>query len=222
MLLLPLAARAAEPPATLPVTGWNVEEGDWVAPGKAVGFKLAPDFKMPSTPLERFLWDQKFPVEWWLISENGSEYPVPTTSEWLEAPYDPSGPVRRIRPRAYRLAAGRSYRIALHSGAGKIEERIFHVLEDVEQWKQVVVTLPADPCAACWPHPVKVIINLPPGYADDSPEYDNRAPGAGNLQQTYPVPLVMASLVITAIPTLLVFILCQGVILRGIVIPTFK
>ena len=41
-------------------------------------------------------------------------------------------------------------------------------------------------------------------------------------QQTYPVPLVMASLVITAIPTLLVFVLCQGVILRGIVIPTFK
>lgn len=41
-------------------------------------------------------------------------------------------------------------------------------------------------------------------------------------QQTYSVPLVMASLVITAIPTLLVFIFCQNIILRGIVIPTFK
>jgi len=41
-------------------------------------------------------------------------------------------------------------------------------------------------------------------------------------QQMYSVPLVMASLVIAAIPTLLVFILCQGIILRGIVIPTFK
>jgi len=41
-------------------------------------------------------------------------------------------------------------------------------------------------------------------------------------QQIYSVPLVMASLVITAIPTLLVFIFCQNIILRGIVIPTFK
>ena len=41
-------------------------------------------------------------------------------------------------------------------------------------------------------------------------------------QQTYSVPLVMASLVISAIPTLLVFIFCQNIILRGIVIPTFK
>lgn len=41
-------------------------------------------------------------------------------------------------------------------------------------------------------------------------------------QQTYSIPLVMASLVVTAIPTLLVFIFCQGIILRGIVIPTFK
>lgn len=41
-------------------------------------------------------------------------------------------------------------------------------------------------------------------------------------QQTYGVPQVMASLVITAIPTLLVFIFCQNIILRGIVIPTFK
>jgi multiple sugar transport system permease protein len=41
-------------------------------------------------------------------------------------------------------------------------------------------------------------------------------------QQTYSVPLVMASLVIASIPTLVVFIFCQNIILRGIVIPTFK
>ncbi len=41
-------------------------------------------------------------------------------------------------------------------------------------------------------------------------------------QQESSVPLVMASLVISAIPTLLVFIFCQKIILRGIVIPTFK
>jgi ABC-type glycerol-3-phosphate transport system permease component len=41
-------------------------------------------------------------------------------------------------------------------------------------------------------------------------------------QQNHTLPLVMASLVIAAIPTLIVFILCQRVILRGIVIPTFK
>ncbi|MBN2301044.1 MAG: ABC transporter permease subunit [Lentisphaerae bacterium] len=41
-------------------------------------------------------------------------------------------------------------------------------------------------------------------------------------QQMYSVPVVMASLVISAIPTLLVFIFCQNIILRGIVIPTFK
>ncbi len=41
-------------------------------------------------------------------------------------------------------------------------------------------------------------------------------------QQTHTVPLVMASLVVAAVPTLIVFILCQRVILRGIVIPTFK
>jgi ABC-type glycerol-3-phosphate transport system permease component len=41
-------------------------------------------------------------------------------------------------------------------------------------------------------------------------------------QQQHSLPLVMASLVITAIPTLLVFIFAQRVILRGIVIPTFK
>ncbi|MCK4626310.1 MAG: ABC transporter permease subunit [Phycisphaerae bacterium] len=41
-------------------------------------------------------------------------------------------------------------------------------------------------------------------------------------QQTYSVPLVMASLVVSAIPTLIMFIFCQNIILRGIVIPTFK
>ncbi|MAE65908.1 MAG: hypothetical protein CMJ18_16680 [Phycisphaeraceae bacterium] len=40
-------------------------------------------------------------------------------------------------------------------------------------------------------------------------------------QQQYGVPQVMASLVIAAVPTLVVFILCQRVILRGIVVPTF-
>lgn len=41
-------------------------------------------------------------------------------------------------------------------------------------------------------------------------------------QQMYSVPVVMASLVVSAIPTLLVFIFCQNIIIRGIVIPTFK
>lgn len=41
-------------------------------------------------------------------------------------------------------------------------------------------------------------------------------------QQIHSVPLVMASLVVAAVPTLLVFLFCQNIILRGIVIPTFK
>lgn len=41
-------------------------------------------------------------------------------------------------------------------------------------------------------------------------------------QQNHSVPLVMASLVVAAVPTLLVFLFCQNIILRGIVIPTFK
>jgi len=41
-------------------------------------------------------------------------------------------------------------------------------------------------------------------------------------QQQHGVPMIMASLVIAAVPTLIVFIMCQRVILRGIVIPTFK
>jgi ABC-type glycerol-3-phosphate transport system permease component len=41
-------------------------------------------------------------------------------------------------------------------------------------------------------------------------------------QQQHTVPMVMASLVISAVPTLLVFIFCQNIILRGIVIPTYK
>lgn len=41
-------------------------------------------------------------------------------------------------------------------------------------------------------------------------------------QQNHSLPLVMSSLVVAAVPTLIVFVLCQRVILRGIVIPTFK
>jgi multiple sugar transport system permease protein len=41
-------------------------------------------------------------------------------------------------------------------------------------------------------------------------------------QQTYSLPLVMASLVIASIPTLAVFLLCQNIILRGIVVPSFR
>ncbi len=41
-------------------------------------------------------------------------------------------------------------------------------------------------------------------------------------QQSRSLPMVMASLVIAAIPTLIVFLLAQRVILRGIVIPTYK
>jgi multiple sugar transport system permease protein len=42
------------------------------------------------------------------------------------------------------------------------------------------------------------------------------------LQQLYNVPIVFASLVIAAIPTLIVFTLCQNVIMRGIVVPVEK
>lgn len=41
-------------------------------------------------------------------------------------------------------------------------------------------------------------------------------------QQEYGNFMIMASLVLSAIPTLIIFILCQRIILRGIVIPTFK
>jgi ABC-type glycerol-3-phosphate transport system permease component len=41
-------------------------------------------------------------------------------------------------------------------------------------------------------------------------------------QQLHTLPMVMASLVVAAVPTLLVFIFCQNMILRGIVIPSFK
>jgi multiple sugar transport system permease protein len=41
-------------------------------------------------------------------------------------------------------------------------------------------------------------------------------------QQTYSLPLVMASLVVASVPTLVVFLLCQNIILRGIVVPSFK
>jgi ABC-type glycerol-3-phosphate transport system permease component len=41
-------------------------------------------------------------------------------------------------------------------------------------------------------------------------------------QQQNTVPLVMASLVIAAVPTLIVFVFCQNIILRGIIVPSFK
>jgi multiple sugar transport system permease protein len=42
------------------------------------------------------------------------------------------------------------------------------------------------------------------------------------LQTQVPQPVVYASLVIAAIPTFIIFVLCQNVIMRGIVIPTEK
>lgn len=41
-------------------------------------------------------------------------------------------------------------------------------------------------------------------------------------QQRASVPLTMASLVLASVPTLVVFIFCQNIILRGIVVPSFK
>ncbi len=41
-------------------------------------------------------------------------------------------------------------------------------------------------------------------------------------QQQSSLPLVMAALVVAAIPTLTVFLLCQNIILRGIILPAFK
>lgn len=41
-------------------------------------------------------------------------------------------------------------------------------------------------------------------------------------QQNYSNSLIMASLVVSAIPTLMVFIFCQNIILKGIVVPSFK
>ena len=41
-------------------------------------------------------------------------------------------------------------------------------------------------------------------------------------QQQHIVSMVMASLVVAALPTLLVFVFCQNIILRGIVIPQYK
>lgn len=42
------------------------------------------------------------------------------------------------------------------------------------------------------------------------------------LRQTVDAPVVYASLIVTAIPTLLVFVTCQNIILRGIVVPSDK
>ena len=40
------------------------------------------------------------------------------------------------------------------------------------------------------------------------------------LQQRSAQSIIFASIVVAAIPTLLVFIFCQNIILRGIVVPT--
>ncbi len=42
------------------------------------------------------------------------------------------------------------------------------------------------------------------------------------LQQFSSQGVVFASLIVAAIPTLLVFVLCQNVIIKGIVVPTEK
>lgn len=42
------------------------------------------------------------------------------------------------------------------------------------------------------------------------------------LQNAAPAPVVYASLIITAVPTLMVFVLCQNLILRGMVVPSEK
>ncbi|MBI4023371.1 MAG: ABC transporter permease subunit [Verrucomicrobia bacterium] len=42
------------------------------------------------------------------------------------------------------------------------------------------------------------------------------------LQQFYGTPIVFASLVLAAVPTLLVFVFCQNIIMRGIVVPVEK
>src|SRR5262249_20975619 len=42
------------------------------------------------------------------------------------------------------------------------------------------------------------------------------------LQQFYGAPIIFAALVVAAIPTLLVFVFCQNIIMRGIVVPVEK
>jgi multiple sugar transport system permease protein len=42
------------------------------------------------------------------------------------------------------------------------------------------------------------------------------------LQQFASQEVVFASVLVAAVPTLLVFVLCQNVIIRGIVVPTTK
>jgi multiple sugar transport system permease protein len=42
------------------------------------------------------------------------------------------------------------------------------------------------------------------------------------MQETAPMPVVFAALVLAAIPTLLVFVFCQNIIMRGIIVPTEK
>lgn len=187
LVLFPGSALASSPPAKLDAVAWNVADHDVVGPGKAISLRLSPGLEMPVTTLENHLWNKAFPVEFVLLGEEGAEYPVPVSSEWLAAPFDEAGPVRRIAPRAGYLAPGRTYRVTVNSGENDAESRTFTVLTDPKQWKQVVVTVEPQTCAGCWPYPVEVLINLPPGYADADPEFDNREPGASNLGQTYPV-----------------------------------
>jgi multiple sugar transport system permease protein len=42
------------------------------------------------------------------------------------------------------------------------------------------------------------------------------------LRQAVDPPVVYASLLITAIPTMIIFVTCQNIILRGIVVPSEK
>jgi multiple sugar transport system permease protein len=42
------------------------------------------------------------------------------------------------------------------------------------------------------------------------------------LQQEFSQPVVFASLIVAAVPTLLVFVFCQNIIMRGIVVPVEK
>ena len=174
-------------PERLEISRWNVEDGDYVSIGKALVLRLAPDFQVPATPLQRHAWDKRFPVRWFLVAEDGAQYPVPAQNEWLSAPHDPRGPVLRSRPRAGKLAHNMTYRAQVQIEPGTTESRTFHVLPQMGYWKTVFTTIPAAECTKCWPHAVDVWIFLPPGYASDDPAYDNRVPGAENLHQAYPV-----------------------------------
>lgn len=190
LLLAPLPVVAQEEIPALPeameIQWWNLEDGDLVSVGKEVTLRLSPEFALPATPLQEIAWNRQFPARLFLVSKEGAEYPVPVESHWLPAPYDARGPVRRIRPRARRLAAGRRYRIEVETGQDLVRTT-FSVLPEVFFYKTVHTVLPADDCTTCWPHPVEVIVWLPPGYYSDEPGYDNRVSGVDNPDQRYPV-----------------------------------